>query len=205
MNRDPLLTAQIVSCQLCPRLVSHRTNVVPAEVGSAYSKGGLALLAQSPGRLEDLSGLPLQPNVGKGYRTAGNVIADALLAVGVKRNELLILNRVRCQPGPRNRLVDYPEAIGNCDPWTRQEFSLYNPAVVICLGAEALQPAFGKDAKVTQVRGQWRATGPNHDYGQRLWTATWHPAAMLHQGSNPVIFQQLCEDISAAVEKWKTL
>lgn len=205
MNQDPTLTSQIVTCQLCPRLVQHRTNVVPAEVGSKYVQGGIALLLQSPGNLENQSGRPVQPALLGRRKTAGNVIADALDVVGVTRDELLILNRVRCQPGPRNRLVDYPEAIPNCDPWTQAELTAYNPAVVVCFGAEALQPIFGVTAKVGQTRGQWRATSQGHDYGQRLWTATWHPAAMLHQGSNPQIFDELCTDLQEAVNKWRTL
>lgn len=202
MNQDPVLTSQIVTCTLCPRLVDYRQNVVPAEVGKNYVQGGVCLLLQSPDNLANTSGRPLQKSKPNSYRqSSGDIITRVLDVVGLDRDELLILNRVRCQPGNRNRLVDYPEAESNCDPWTQAELKTYAPNVVVCLGAEAMKPIFGATAKVTQTRGQWRSTPASHPYGHRLWTATWNPSAMLFKDSNPSIFDELCQDLKAAMSK----
>ena len=146
----------------------------------------LGLLGEAPGVQEAASGLPF---VGQ----AGRVLEDALAAVGVRRQDCYVGNRVRCRP-PANRISEYPDALNECDTWTRAELALYNPRVMVLLGKTAFTPIFG-DHPVWQVRGHMRHTGVEHPWGSRLWVATYHPAAVLRKME---LFEMLVGDIRLA-------
>ena len=163
------LATAIRACERCP-LSGLRTGLaVPADMGAHY--GGLAIMGEAPGAQEDAVGKPF---VGP----AGRILAGLLADVGLSRNDILILNRVRCRP-PRNDLKSHPEAVEACDQWTKAELEAYNPAVVICVGATAIGSIFGAKATVGEVRGTVRSTGPTFEYGSRLWVPTYHPASLL--------------------------
>ena len=178
---------QIQNCTKC-RLASLRTNAVPAMPGGGYQTGGLAVFAEAPGKDEDANGRPM---VGR----AGQLLDSLLTQGGSNRVNVLVINRVRCQP-PRNRLQDYPDALTNCDEWTRAELEHYNPSVVILAGNTSMRAVFGMTANITAVRGTVRATSESFSYGKRLWVPTFHPAAVLR---NSNLTQDVVSDIALAV------
>ena len=153
---------------------------VPAEVGVDYT--GLAFMAQSPGKQENSTGRPL---VGP----AGRVFERLLGEAGLLRSQTLLMNRVRCHP-PRNRLQDYPEALVECAVWTQAELGEYSPKVVVLMGREAIEMAFGKTTRVGAVVGHARMDG-------RIWVATYHPAAVLR---NSELGEQVVRDFKLGVE-----
>jgi uracil-DNA glycosylase len=165
---------------------------VPAFVGPDYVRGGIAIMCEAPGRDEDEGLRPDghrqgEPLVGR----AGRKLDSLLEQVGLHRDELVLLNKVRCRP-PGNNIADVPESILACDPWTVAELQAYDPSVVVLMGATALKGIFGADAKVGVTAGHKRETGPEHPYGQRLWIATYHPAAALrNRDIDPVILRDL--------------
>lgn len=128
-------------------------------------------MGEAPGAQEDAVGLPF---VGP----AGRILAGVLHEAGLSRDQLVILNRVRCRP-PRNDIKSHPEAVLACDDWTKAELMEYDPAVVVLVGATAIGSIFGAQAKVGEVRGQVRVTGEDFEYGARTWLATYHPASLL--------------------------
>ena len=171
VETDYDLAASIRGCERCP-LNGLRTGLaVPADVGRGAVRRGIAVLGEAPGAQEDAVGLPF---VGP----AGRILAGILHDVGLSREDITILNRVRCRP-PRNDLKSHPEAVLACDDWTKAELSAYDPAVVVLVGATAIGSIFGASAKVGQVRGQVRVTGEEFEYGSRTWIATYHPASLL--------------------------
>lgn len=144
---------------------------VPAEVGIHAPDRPLAIMAEAPGAQEAATSRPLVGSAGR--------IFDALLAdAGIRRDEIVILNRVRCRP-ERNNLKNAPEAIPNCDKWVVAELAAYDPLVVVVMGGTALQTVFGATAKVGMTRGTARSTGAADTYGVRAWLATYHPASLL--------------------------
>ena len=179
------LADAIRGCQLCA-LSEYRTNAVPAHVGHDYAPRGLAIMGEAPGAQEDETGRPF---VGR----AGKLLDQLLAEVGMNREDVLILNRVRCRP-PRNNLASFPEAIHQCDVWTHAELDTYDPAVIVLMGGTALKTIFGASATVGDYRGQPRRSGTDFDYGSRVWVATYHPASTFYgngRANRPLIIADL--------------
>ena len=156
--------------------------------GANYQTGGLAIFAEAPGKDEDAQGIPM---VGR----RGMLLENLLRQSGSNREVALVLDRVRCRP-PRNRLGDYPDALSNCDEWTRAELEYYNPSVVVLAGNTSMRAVFGVTANITAVRGTVRATSSDFQYGARLWVPTFHPAAVLR---NPELTSDVISDLQLAV------
>lgn len=146
------------------------------------------MFGEAPGKDENIEGRPM---VGR----AGKLLDNLLSQGGWTRTNTLVLNRVRCQP-PRNRLQDYPDALTNCDKWTRAELEYYDPKVVILAGNTAMRAVFGVTANITAMRGKIRVTSEDYQYGKRIWVPTFHPAAVLR---NPELAQDVVSDIRLAV------
>lgn len=184
MSED--LAAAIRSCTLCP-LSDHRHKAVPAQTGREYAPGGLAIMGEAPGAQEDETGLPFQGR-------AGRLLNQLLAEAGLDRDEVLVLNRVRCRP-PRNNLASFPEAVHQCDMWTKAELEAYDPAVVVLMGATSTKAIFGAGATVGELRGQSRRTGADFDYGSRVWVPTYHPASTFYgnrgKANRPLIVADL--------------
>lgn len=187
------LCAAIRSCTKCDAMVALRGEsggfAVPAEVGEAYSVGGLAVICEAPGAQEAATSRPL---VGP----AGKIFDGLLQAAEIDRRELVILNRVRCRP-PNNRLSSVPEAVTNCDEWLRKELEAYDPKIVVVMGGTAISILYGSNARVGEVRGTTRSTSDSFDYGARIWIATYHPASLL-PNRNPANKGLVVEDLSLA-------
>lgn len=175
MDADRLATG-VLTCTKCTRLCAVRDGyAVPAEVGEEYRSGHrVAFMAEAPGAQEAATSRPL---VGP----AGQLFERMLAECSLRREQVMLTNRVRCRP-PRNQLKDFPEALLACDYWTEQEFTLYDPQLVVLMGNTALKPIFG-DKRVGELRGLVRMTGPEHPWGRRLWTVTYHPASALPRRS----------------------
>jgi uracil-DNA glycosylase family 4 len=196
MNQTQITTlvSQIQSCVKCS-LWNQRTNAVPAEAGSNYKEGGLAIFAEAPGHDEDVLGRPM---VGR----AGKLLDGLLVAGGLSRSDVLVINRVRCRP-PRNRLADAPDAIVACDEWVVKELDVYNPSVVVLTGNTSARLIFGVTTNITAIRGTVRSTIGNSKfpYGSRLWVPTWHPSFVLRAGGlNSGMAKQSIADITLAKE-----
>ena len=178
VQTDLDLFLAVRACALCPltELRGSTGMAVPAEVGPLARRPLLGFLAEAPGRQENETGRPL---VGP----AGRKFEGLLRGAGVDRASVLLMNTVRCRP-PNNALASHPYASEACDHWTKAEFSVYNPEVVVLLGKTAISRVFpGAQLKVGEVRGQVRSTGENHEYGARLWVPTYHPAALTRRHS----------------------
>ena len=182
------LADDIKACTKCS-LFNQRTNAVPADVGSKYQLGGIAIFVDAPGVEEDKAGKQMQGRPGK--------LLDALLAdSGLSRDEVVVLSRVRCKP-VRNRLQDFPDASVACDEWVKKELDEYNPTVVVLAGNIAMRSVFGATVGISNVRGSVRQTGSDYMYGSRVWVPCFHPFAALR---NSEIKQTIISDLRLAKE-----
>lgn len=176
MEANADLSTHIRACMRCKlgELRSERGGyAVPAEVGANAEQPVLGLIGEAPGAQEDATGFPFQG-------AAGRILNGILRDAEISRDEVILLNRVRCRP-PRNNLksLDGAAALVACDDWTKAEIEVYNPRVIILLGGNVLPMVFPATARVGETRGTVRATGADHEYGARLWVATYHPASLL--------------------------
>lgn len=163
------------TCNACG-LAGTRTNVV---FGRGNREAKLLFVGEGPGHNEDIQGLPF---VGQ----AGKLLDFALDACGFRPEDYYIANVVKCRP-PQNR-NPLPEESAACMPWLRKQYAMIKPKIVVCLGTVACSNLIGPDAKVSTARGKWL------EKGGTLFTATYHPAALLRDESKKLdTYRDLCE------------
>lgn len=151
------------NCKNCTRcsLSSGRLNVVS---GRGNKSAPILFVGEAPGEQEDLQGKPF---VGD----AGQILNLLLTALQFKPEHYYITNVVKCRP-PQNRTPSIQEAEA-CLPYLRNEFTLLNPKIIVCLGAVASNYLFEKGKRISEVRGIWQVKK------DKLFISTYHPAALL--------------------------
>lgn len=178
------LQEEVSSCHRCA-LRDTAQGVVFGE-GAAGSR--IVFCGEGPGAEEDRL---LRPFVG----AAGQLLDKMLAAMGLDRNQnAYILNTVKCRP-PGNR-TPLPEELAACRPHLDAQLHLLRPAIVVLLGATAIQSFLGKDARVTRVHGTWHR---DHD----MWLMpTYHPAALLR---NPAWKVAAWSDLRQVIDKYREI
>jgi uracil-DNA glycosylase family protein len=121
--------------------------------GEGPTKATVMFVGEVPGDEEDKSGHPF---VGP----AGRLLDRALDEAGIQRELVYMTNAVKhfkWKPSGKRRLHEKPNAsaITACKPWLESEIALLKPRIVVCLGATAAQTLFGRDFRVTRMRGSW--------------------------------------------------
>ena len=161
----------IECCKVCNNceLGKKRTNIV---IGRGNINAGLLMIGEGPGEQEDLSGIPFVGPAGK--------LLDLLLkAQMIKEDQYYIANVVKCRP-PGNRIPTDDEA-ERCLPYLRNQVYLIKPKIIVCLGATAMKYVVDKNARITQIRGQWIER-------KGYWIMpTFHPAALLRDESKKIL------------------
>lgn len=163
------------ACMQCG-LGKTRTNIV-IERGSRTAP--LMFIGEGPGEQEDKQGRPF---VG----AAGQLLDLLLSALMFKEDEYYICNIVKCRP-PSNRVPTDDEA-ESCLPWLRNQVALVRPQIMVCLGSTAMKYTIDKNARITQIRGQWIDR-------KGFWIMpTFHPAALLRDTTKKAL---LFEDMKS--------
>ena len=195
------LADDIHACTRCPlaALQDKGTHHVPASVGDRYVRGnGIAILAEAPGYHEAKKGTPL---VGK----SGMLFDQLLTRAGLSRDTLVITNSVRCRP-VNNNLGNHPEALFACGDWTVAEFLLYDPSIIVVMGATAIKQVYGAAVKVGTIRGTFASLPVAHPWGSRVTLATYHPSAAIYNGgAASEVAEHIVNDLIAAREMLTTL
>jgi uracil-DNA glycosylase len=154
------LAAAVSRCTACP-LAAGRTQTVFG-VGDPHAK--LLFVGEAPGREEDRLG---EPFVGR----AGKLLDRMLMAMGLDRSQVYIMNVVKCRP-PENRNPEAPE-IEACAHWFDAQWQAISPCIVCLLGKVAAQAVLGNDAPMAAMRGRW------HESRGIKVRVTYHPAYLL--------------------------
>jgi len=167
-------------CKGC-NLYKIRNNLV---FGYGNPNADIFLIGEGPGENEDREGLPF---VGR----SGKLLDECLEKYGLSREKnIYIANMVKCRP-PENRdpKKDEKEA---CIHFLEEQIRLVDPKIVVCLGRVSASHFLGKDFKVTKQHGEF------FEKDGRLFTATFHPAAILRNINNRPLLE---EDIRKIKEK----
>lgn len=158
--------ARCKACNAC-ELRQGCTQVV---VDGGVQTAPIWLVGEGPGANEDAQGLPF---VGR----SGVLLDQFLEAAGLSRQKnVYITNIVKCRP-PQNR-DPLPQERDACLVWLRRQFVLLRPRIVVCLGRIAAQTLIRPDFSVVREHGHWE------EKNGVLFTATWHPAALLRYPQN---------------------
>lgn len=166
------LIRECTNCYKCP-LGNTRTNIV---IGRGNPKATLMFVGEGPGEQEDLQGKPF---VGP----AGQLLDLLLEALMFDADDYYIANIVKCRP-PGNRVPTDEEA-NKCLDYLRNQVYLIKPQIIVCLGATAMKYIVDKNARITQIRGQWIERKMEK---KECWIMpTFHPAALLRDESKKLL------------------
>ncbi len=173
-NALEILNSEVRQCQKCEELCSRRTQTV---FGVGNPNARLVFIGEGPGADEDRQG---EPFVG----AAGKLLNKILTASKLKRDEVYILNTVKCRP-PRNRNPSEAE-IANCWSYAERQLEIIQPEFICCLGSVAAKTMLQTTQSLGRLRGQfhpWR--------GARL-IATYHPAYLLrNEGAKRHVWEDM--------------
>ena len=165
------LYEEIKGCLAC-RLHNTRTQIVFGE----GNPNNIIFVGEAPGQNEDIQGKPF---VG----TAGQILDELLVSVGLKREQIYIINIIKCRPpNNRNPLDDEIEA---CKPWLDKQIDIIRPAIIVSLGKFALSRFF-PDKSIGNMHGKAKMEE------NVIYFAMYHPAATIY---NRKLKQTMEEDM----------
>ena len=176
------LEESIIKCTKC-KLCENRTNIVFGE-GKKDTK--IMFIGEGPGADEDKDGIPF---VGK----AGKLMDQALIGLGIKREELYITNIVKCRP-PSNRNPEQDE-LEACLNYLRNQVILIKPQIIVLLGSIALKNILGNEYSITSSRGKWIERKGIY------YMPTWHPAALLRDENKKIEFWRDLKEVKDKINK----
>jgi uracil-DNA glycosylase family 4 len=158
-----ILQDEVCHCTKCPALVQNRTQTV---FGVGTARPRLCFFGEGPGADEDRLG---EPFVG----AAGQLLNKMIAAMGVRREDVYILNVVKCRP-PGNR-TPTPEETENCRPFFVRQLEILKPEIICALGACAAHTLLQTESPVGELRGHL------HAYQESKVVVTYHPAYLLRR------------------------
>ena len=169
-----IIRAEVAACTACEELACTRKQTVFG-VGNPHAR--LCFLGEAPGADEDTQG---EPFVGR----AGQLLTKIIEACTLSREEVYILNVLKCRPpGNRNPL---PHEVANCRGFLDRQLALIQPEYICCLGTIAAQTLLETDTPIGRLRGKFV------DYKGIPVMCTYHPAYLLR---NPSAKKEVWEDM----------
>lgn len=158
-----VLQSEVRGCSQCRELVDSRIQTV---FGVGDPDARLCFMGEAPGADEDRQG---EPFIG----AAGQLLDRIIVACKMKREEVYILNTIKCRP-PNNRNPTETEC-DNCRPFLNRQLELLQPEYICCLGGIAAKHLLRTDLSVGRLRGRL------HDYEGIPVVVTYHPAYLLRK------------------------
>lgn len=165
---------EVAQCTACDELAATRNKTVFG-VGNPNAK--LVFYGEAPGADEDRQG---EPFVGR----AGKKLNEIIEAMGIQREDIYILNTIKCRP-PGNRNPS-PEEQANCSSFLQRQLEIIKPDYIVCLGAIAARSFLNVTTPIGELRGEF------HTQGKIKVLCTYHPAYILR---NPSKKRDVWEDI----------
>ena len=150
-----------------------RTNFV---FGEGNPQSDIVFIGEAPGENEDLQGMPF---VGR----SGKLLDKILLAISLTRNDVYILNILKCRP-PENR-NPLAEEVNKCEKYLKKQLEIIQPKVIVALGRIAAQTLLNNKYSLSDLRNKV------HKYENIDLLVTYHPAALLR---NPNLKKDAWED-----------
>lgn len=158
-----VLQAEVAQCTRCSELVASRTQTV---FGVGPPDVRLCFFGEAPGADEDQQG---EPFVGK----AGQLLNKVIAAMKLTREEVYILNAVKCRPRMNRTPAD--SEIENCWGFAERQLEILQPEFICCLGAVAVRSLLKVKGSINSLRGKF------HPYRGSQVVVTYHPAYLLRE------------------------
>lgn len=158
-----MVCEQVAVCKNCP-LYKLAKNPVP---GDGDVNSDIMFIGEGPGEKEDAQGVPF---VG----SAGKLLDEMLLSIGLERKDIYIANVVKHRP-PGNR-DPKPEEVAACWPYLQKQIDIITPKLIVCLGRHSLGRFLPSVGPISAVHGRCFVKA-----GQ-AYMALYHPAVGLYNG-----------------------
>lgn len=156
-----VLNQEVSRCMACPDLCNSRKNTV---FGVGNPNARLCFVGEGPGADEDRIG---EPFVG----AAGQLLDKIIEACKMSRDDVYILNTVKCRP-PGNRNPSETE-LANCWPFAIRQLEVLQPEFICCLGSVAARTVLSTKSSISKLRGEF------HAFRSSQVVVTYHPAYLL--------------------------
>lgn len=169
-----ILRQEVVDCTRCVELAGTRMQTV---FGAGPADARLCFFGEAPGADEDASG---EPFVGR----AGQLLTKIIEACTLKREDVYILNVLKCRP-PGNR-VPLPDEVANCRSFFERQLAAIAPEFICCLGATAAQALLQTTEPIGALRRRW------FTFGAARVLCTYHPSYLLR---TPAAKRDVWEDM----------
>ena len=175
-----ILRDEVAACRLCEPLAKARTHTVFG-VGPATAR--LCFLGEAPGADEDASG---EPFVGR----AGQLLTKIIESCTLSREEVYILNVLKCRPPDNRRPL--PEETANCRGYFEKQLEIIAPEYICCLGTTAAQALLQTDETIGNLRKRW------FSWKSSQVICTYHPSYLLR---NPPAKRDVWDDMKLLMAK----
>jgi uracil-DNA glycosylase family 4 len=157
-------------CKACD-LHQTRTKIVP---GQGNPDARIVFVGEAPGQTEDEQGLAF---VGR----AGKLLTEIIKAMGLTREDVFILNILKCRP-PSNR-DPLPAEVAECRQFLHKQLRIIEPEIIVALGAHAAHTLLETKTPIGQLRGGFHEYYPDPNAAPIKLAATYHPAYLLRNYS----------------------
>ena len=175
-----ILREEVAGCRQCEPLAKARTHTV---FGSGPATARLCFLGEAPGADEDASG---EPFVGR----AGQLLTKIIESCTLSRDEVYILNVLKCRP-PDNRRPQ-PDETANCRGYFEKQLEIIAPEFICCLGTTAAQALLQSDETIGALRKRW------FSWKSSQVICTYHPSYLLR---NPPAKRDVWDDMKLLMAK----
>ncbi len=175
-----VLRDEVAACRLCEPLAKARTHTV---FGAGPATARICFLGEAPGADEDASG---EPFVGR----AGQLLTKIIESCTLSREEVYILNVLKCRP-PENRRPQ-PDETANCRGYFEKQLEIIAPEFICCLGTTAAQALLQTDETIGALRKRW------FTWGTAQVICTYHPSYLLR---NPPAKREVWDDMKLLMAK----
>jgi DNA polymerase len=146
------------------------TNTVFAD-GNPNSK--IMVIGEAPGNHEDLSGVPFCGD-------SGEMLTAMLNAINLTRDkDYYVTNVIFWRPPGNRRPTDEEQAI--CRPFVERHIQLFNPKVIILVGATAMNAIVDTSEAISKIRGQFLDFSPQFLENKTKIFTIFHPSFLMRQ------------------------
>ncbi len=159
------LDLEIRGCRLCREICGYRRQTV---FGIGPIRPKVCFMGEAPGADEDQLG---EPFVGR----AGQLLTKIIEAMTLKRQDVYILNSLKCRP-PANR-TPTSEEVANCRPFVEAQLETLQPQYIVCLGLTAVRSLLNLAQPIGQMRGKF------FQFRGAKVVVTYHPSYLLRTES----------------------
>ena len=163
-----ILKSTIANCTRCEKLCESRSQTV---FGVGRLNPRLVFLGEAPGADEDKQG---EPFVGR----AGQLLTKIIGAMKLSRDDVFILNTVKCRP-PMNRNPTDQE-MQNCWEYLVEQLDVLQPEVICCLGSVPSRRLLNTNESISRLRGRF------FQYKSSKVAVTYHPSYLLRMENQTI-------------------